>query len=79
VYLIQAVIELEQGDSWVSSVKNLLLESDVDDDVKQELLEHTIGNPINKSNHCSELYSLVMSKIRCLYLKDMIDMYSEDE
>lgn len=38
-----------------------------------------IGNPINKSNHCSELYSLVMSKIRCLYLKDMIDMYSEDE
>lgn len=38
-----------------------------------------IGNPINKSNHCGELYSLVMSKIRCLYLKDMIDLYSEDE
>ena len=38
-----------------------------------------IGNPINKSNHCSELYSLVMSKIRCLCLKGMIDIYSEDE
>lgn len=37
-----------------------------------------IGNPINKSKHCAELYSLVMSKIRCLYLKDMIEMYLED-
>ena len=37
-----------------------------------------IGNPINKSNHCSELYSLVMSKIRCLFLKNMIEEYSED-
>lgn len=38
-----------------------------------------IGKPINKSNHCSELDSLVMSKIRCLYLKEKIDIYLEDE
>ena len=37
-----------------------------------------ICNPINKSNHCSELYSLVMSKIKCLYLKNMINEYLED-
>ncbi len=38
-----------------------------------------IGNPINKSNHCNELYSLVMSKIKCLYIKNMIGVYLEEE
>ena len=37
-----------------------------------------IGKPINSSNHCQELYSLVMSKVKCLCLKNMIDIYSED-
>ena len=37
-----------------------------------------IGCPINETNQCAELKSLVNSKIRCLYIKNMIDMYMED-
>ena len=55
--LLQAVIELAQGDSWVSSVKNLLSESDVDDDVKQELLEHTIS--CQRLNSCDAIRELI--------------------
>lgn len=52
---LQAVIELAQGDAWVSVIKGLLLESDVDDDVKQELLEHTIS--CQRLNSCDAISS----------------------
>ena len=37
-----------------------------------------IGKPIYESRHCSELYSLVISKIKCLYIKNMVEMYTEE-
>lgn len=55
--LLQTVIELAQGDVWVSVIKDLLLESDVDDDVKQELLEHTIS--CQRLNSCDAIRELV--------------------
>ena len=55
--LLQAVIELAQGDSWVSLIKDLLLGSDVDDDVKQELLEHTIS--CQRLNSCDAIRELI--------------------
>ena len=54
---LQAVIELAQGDAWVSVIKGLLLESDVDDDVKQELLEHTIS--CQRLNSCDAIRELI--------------------
>lgn len=55
--LLQAVIGLAQGDSWVSLIKDLLLGSDVDDDVKQELLEHTIS--CQRLNSCDAIRELI--------------------
>lgn len=55
--LLQTVIELAQGDVWVSVIKDLLLESDVDDVVKQELLEHTIS--CQRLNSCDAIRELV--------------------
>ena len=57
VCLLQAVIELAQGDAWVSVIKGLLLESDVDDDVKRELLEHTIS--FQRLNSCDAIRELI--------------------
>ena len=57
VCLLQAVIELAQGEAWVSVIKDLLLESDADDDVKQELLEHTIS--CQRLNSCDTIRELI--------------------
>lgn len=51
------MIELAQGDAWVSVIKGLLLESDIDDDVKQELLEHTIS--CQRLNSCDAIRELI--------------------
>lgn len=55
--MLQAVLELAQGDVWVSVIKDLLLESDADDDVKQELLEHTIS--CQRLNSCDAIRELI--------------------